>query len=281
MFPLLDGDTRRRAQRLFDEVETLVDFEPVLLHADLGPDHLLVRDGRLAGVIDWGDARVGDPALDYAWLLNGRSRTGTSTPTSAGGHGSITASGPGTRRTTDCSRSSRRTSSGAWRGSGRGSERLRSIRAMRTITGRMTLFVLLFALAACVGASSGQASSRIQYGIQDDAWLEYGPGTLDQRLETFKRLGVPLVRFTVRWNRVAPRRPRDATSPRDRAYDWRGPDRVLRGLRRHGLTPVLTLVGTPAWANGGRSPKYAPPRPRDFRRFATAAARRYPWVRNG
>jgi aminoglycoside phosphotransferase (APT) family kinase protein len=22
-------------------------------------------------VIDWGDARVGDPALDYAWLLNG------------------------------------------------------------------------------------------------------------------------------------------------------------------------------------------------------------------
>ena len=69
-------------------------------------------------------------------------------------------------------------------------------------------------------------------------------------------------------------------SPRDRAYDWRRPDRVLRGLRRHGLTPVLTLVGTPAWANGGRSPSFAPPRPRDFRRFATAAARRYPWVRH-
>ena len=30
-----------------------------------------MRDGRLAGVIDWGDARVGDPALDYAWALNG------------------------------------------------------------------------------------------------------------------------------------------------------------------------------------------------------------------
>jgi aminoglycoside phosphotransferase (APT) family kinase protein len=22
-------------------------------------------------VIDWGDTRVGDPALDYSWLLNG------------------------------------------------------------------------------------------------------------------------------------------------------------------------------------------------------------------
>ena len=29
------------------------------------------RDDRLAGVIDWGDARLGDPALDYAWALNG------------------------------------------------------------------------------------------------------------------------------------------------------------------------------------------------------------------
>jgi aminoglycoside phosphotransferase (APT) family kinase protein len=71
VLPLLDTDLRRRAQRLFGEAETLVGFEPVLLHADLGPDHLLVRDGRLSGVIDWGDARVGDPALDYAWLLNG------------------------------------------------------------------------------------------------------------------------------------------------------------------------------------------------------------------
>ena len=70
VFPLVDSDERRQAQQLFAEVETLVGFEPALLHADLGPDHLLVRSGRLVGVIDWGDARVGDPALDYAWLLN-------------------------------------------------------------------------------------------------------------------------------------------------------------------------------------------------------------------
>ena len=71
VLPLLDEDQRARARRLFADAETLVDFEPALLHGDLGPEHLLVREGRLAGVIDWGDARVGDPALDYAWLLNG------------------------------------------------------------------------------------------------------------------------------------------------------------------------------------------------------------------
>jgi aminoglycoside phosphotransferase (APT) family kinase protein len=70
VLPLLDSDRRGDAQRFFGEVESLTGFEPALLHADLGPDHLLVYDGSLAGVIDWGDARVGDPALDYAWLLN-------------------------------------------------------------------------------------------------------------------------------------------------------------------------------------------------------------------
>jgi hypothetical protein len=143
----------------------------------------------------------------------------------------------------------------------------------------MSMFVLLVAVASCVVAGPAQASRGVRYGIQDDAWLESGPGTLDQRLVTLRRLGVPLVRFTLRWDRIARRRPTHPASPRDRAYDWRRPDRVLHGLRRYGLTPVLTLVGTPAWANGGRSPVFAPPRPRDFRAFARAAATRYRWVR--
>jgi hypothetical protein len=150
---------------------------------------------------------------------------------------------------------------------------------MRTAASRVRLVAVLFAVAACVGASAAHASRGVRYGIQDDAWLEFGPGTLNQRLATFKRLGVPLVRFTLHWNEIATRRPNDATSPRDPAYDWHRPDRVLHGLRRYGLTPVLTLVGTPAWANSGRAPNFAPPHPRDFRRFATAAAKRYPWIR--
>src|SRR4051795_10060258 len=152
---------------------------------------------------------------------------------------------------------------------------------MSSLGGRLTLVavliaVLFAALFAGLAASPVHASRGVRYGIQDDAWLQFGPGTLNQRLATFKRLGVPLVRFALHWNEIAARRPRDPASPRDRAYDWRRPDRVLRGLRRYGLTPVLTLVGTPAWANGRRAPRFAPPRPRHFSAFARAAARRYP-----
>ncbi|MFD7988844.1 aminoglycoside phosphotransferase family protein [Kitasatospora indigofera] len=44
---------------------------PVWLHADLMPGNLLVRDGRLSSVIDFGCAGVGDPACDLfpAWNL--------------------------------------------------------------------------------------------------------------------------------------------------------------------------------------------------------------------
>jgi hypothetical protein len=150
---------------------------------------------------------------------------------------------------------------------------------MGALGGRVILCVALVVASVCVASSPAHAAGGIRYGIQDDAWLEFGPGTLDQRLATFERLGVPLVRFTLHWNAVARRRPADPASPRDRAYDWRRPDKVLRGLRRHGLTPVVTLLGTPAWANGGRGPNYAPPHPRDFRAFARAVATRYPWVR--
>jgi aminoglycoside phosphotransferase (APT) family kinase protein len=68
--PLLEPGERGRAESLFAEAESLQGFEPALLHADLGPAHLLCRNGRLVGVIDWSDTRIGDPALDFGWLLH-------------------------------------------------------------------------------------------------------------------------------------------------------------------------------------------------------------------
>jgi aminoglycoside phosphotransferase (APT) family kinase protein len=71
VLPLLDRHERTRGNALFEEIETLTGFVPTLVHCDLGQEHLLCRNGRLVGVIDWGDAKIGDPAIDYAWLLNG------------------------------------------------------------------------------------------------------------------------------------------------------------------------------------------------------------------
>ncbi|MGW0249601.1 aminoglycoside phosphotransferase family protein [Nocardia goodfellowii] len=42
-----------------------------VVHGDLGPDHVLEDDGRVSGVIDFGDAHLGDAAIDLAWALHG------------------------------------------------------------------------------------------------------------------------------------------------------------------------------------------------------------------
>lgn len=47
------------------------DGPPVWLHGDLLPGNVLLRNGRLTGVIDWGGAGVGDPAAELlaGWSL--------------------------------------------------------------------------------------------------------------------------------------------------------------------------------------------------------------------
>jgi aminoglycoside phosphotransferase (APT) family kinase protein len=44
---------------------------PLWLHGDMHPANILVRDGRVTGIIDFGDITAGDPAADLsvAWML--------------------------------------------------------------------------------------------------------------------------------------------------------------------------------------------------------------------
>ena len=88
---LRDAGTREAIAELAGEIDTAAaerawatavaapawSRDPVWLHGDILEGNLLVRDGRLAAVIDWACARVGDPAFDYAiaWSLLAPVRT--------------------------------------------------------------------------------------------------------------------------------------------------------------------------------------------------------------
>jgi hypothetical protein len=116
-----------------------------------------------------------------------------------------------------------------------------------------------------------EASPGVRFGIQDDAWLQHGPGTLEERLDLLEGLRPDVVRFNLRWDQI---------EAEQGAPDWAGADAVLGGLRERGIAAVVGIVGTPSWANGGRSPAYAPRRAADVAAFAGAAAGRYRWVRD-
>jgi len=135
--------------------------------------------------------------------------------------------------------------------------------------------VFIAALVAAVvlaGGATANASPGAQYGIQDDAWLMYGPGTLAERVTTLQGLGVGIVRFTLRWDAVAPAKPAQPRDPSDAAYQWGVFGDVLDTLHARGIPVLVTLWGSPRWANGGGAANRLPLS--GFGAFATAA-----WVR--
>jgi hypothetical protein len=136
----------------------------------------------------------------------------------------------------------------------------------------MRFLMLLILVPALLATTAGraEASHRVEFGIQDDAWLEFGPGTLSDRVAEISRLGLDAVRVTVHWDQVE-------TAPG--VYRWGRPDKLLQALHARGLDPVVTLWGTPGWANGNAGPNVAPTDGADLSEFAREAALRYRFVR--
>ncbi|MGH3137161.1 MAG: cellulase family glycosylhydrolase [Gaiellaceae bacterium] len=118
-------------------------------------------------------------------------------------------------------------------------------------------------------AGQATAASSVRFGIQDDAWLQHGPGTLSARVAALDRLGLDVVRVTVNWHEVE-------QSPG--SFTWRRTDALLNSLNSRGLDPVVTLWGTPGWANGDQPPNRAPDSATDFANFARTVAARYRFV---
>jgi hypothetical protein len=135
----------------------------------------------------------------------------------------------------------------------------------------VAVLVCSCALVAGIGASAerAEAGTGVQFGIQDDAWLEFGPGKLRTRIAKLDRLGLDAVRVTLKWSQHEPRSGR---------YRWRRSDRLLRAIRARGLRPIVTIWGTPGWANGRAGTNVAPRDPAHFERFVTRVAQRYRWV---
>ena len=119
-----------------------------------------------------------------------------------------------------------------------------------------------------VGAAS--AAPGLEVGITDDAWLEFGPGTLEDRVASLQELGTQVVRVTLDWREI------EAT---EGSYDWSRDGLLLDALRGSDIEPVVAIWGTPAWANGGRGANVPPRSAASFASFAGAAAERFPWVR--
>ena len=118
---------------------------------------------------------------------------------------------------------------------------------------------------------------RLLVGFFDDAnfrWRPYRAAMLDRVQGT----GARIVRVLIRWYLTAPERPRTGGPPFfvPRLHEI---DELVANANARGLEVLLSIWGTPGWANGGLGPNHAPDDPSELGRFARALADRYPTVR--
>ena len=72
-WPFIKNPARRypRFRELCDWLrvrsEEVICLEPVLLHMDFHPQNVMVDNDRIAAIIDWGEARIGDATIDVTW----------------------------------------------------------------------------------------------------------------------------------------------------------------------------------------------------------------------
>lgn len=134
----------------------------------------------------------------------------------------------------------------------------------------------LAVLAAAVVAAAlpPAASPAVVAGIYDEAETLFA-GNPVAGFQTLARLNAKVLRLNLYWDRVAPTEPADATDPADPAYDWSLYDRAARLAEQRGIRLLLSILSTPAWANGGEGGLHAPDDMWELQEFAQAAARRY------
>jgi hypothetical protein len=142
---------------------------------------------------------------------------------------------------------------------------------------RTSAVVLALAMLVAVPIAHASHSQPLTFEAPRDL---LDPGRRPAALDELGSLGVRSLRVVLYWRSVAPAaesrvRPTfDATDPN--AYDWGEYAPVLQAAADRGWPVLLTVSGpVPRWATEGARDTVTRPRPKEFRKFMTAVARRF------
>ena len=131
----------------------------------------------------------------------------------------------------------------------------------------------LLVLAAAIPAAA-VAAPRMPVGFQDDPSFRWRDDA-KQNFVNATQTDATIIRTTAYWSRIAPSRPANATNPLDPGYHFEDLDQLVLNATRNDMTVLITIWGTPGWANGGQAENRAPTNMVDLQNFAQALAARY------
>ena len=139
---------------------------------------------------------------------------------------------------------------------------------------RIVRLVIVLSVLAGLAAPAAVAAERMWVGFHDDPSFRW-VGDRKSRVQGASQTNATIMRLLVQWNLAAKSRPSNPTNHLDPAYNFDDIDEAVRAAQENDQEVILTLSGTPRWANGGKSPNVMPTRVADFGNFARAIASRY------
>ncbi len=139
---------------------------------------------------------------------------------------------------------------------------------------RVLQIFVIAAFGALLVPAFASAAPRMYIGFHDDPNFRY-----EERralmLDQARAANTTIVRTLVTWANVAPTRPANASDPFDSAYRFNDLDELVRNTQERDMEVLITIWGTPKWANGGKTPNFLPTRLSDLTAFSRAVATRY------
>ena len=139
---------------------------------------------------------------------------------------------------------------------------------------RVLQLLLVSALAALFVPGVAKSAPRMWVGFHDDVNFRY-QSNREAMLDQARATNMTIARTLVTWSIIAPTRPANAANPFDKAYRFDDLDELVRNTQERDMEVLITIWGTPKWANGGKTPNFLPTRMSDLTAFSRAVASRY------
>ena len=149
---------------------------------------------------------------------------------------------------------------------------------------RIVRLVIILSVLAGVAAPASLAAERMWVGFHDDPSFRWVTNR-QELVAGSAQNNASIIRLLVQWNLAAKTRPANATDPFDPAYELDDVDEAVRSAQENDQEVILTISGTPRWANGGKNPNRMPTRVGDLTLsparslLGTPVALGYPFVR--
>jgi hypothetical protein len=141
---------------------------------------------------------------------------------------------------------------------------------------RLTIAPLAVAVVVVIAlpVASAHAATRMPVGFYDDPSFRWSP-VATQNFVSAQKTGATVVHTLADWSQLAPTKPKQPLNGNDPAYQLADLDQFVQNAAAHGMQVLVTITGTPRWANGGRMPNYAPKSMTTLTQFAHMLAARY------